>query len=98
MPLTTKTSQRQPDQPHQEGQQQDAEDKRQRKADPAGATCLRLGNPRHDDGQEDDVVDAENDFERRERQQRRPGFSTGEKMHHALSDRRKRMALSLATT
>ena len=45
-PFTVMTGSRQPDQPHQEAEQDDAEHQRQRKADLARACGLRLGGMR----------------------------------------------------
>ena len=76
---------RQPDQPDQEAKQKDAEHQGQQQPDLPRAFCLRLRNPRHDDRQEDDVVDAEHDLQRRQCQQRRPSFRTGEEFDHAFA-------------
>ena len=88
----------QADQPHQQAEQEDAENEREREPDLPRALRLRLGNASDDNRQEDDVVDAEHDLERRQRQQRRPCFRTGQEFDHDLSDRNSRNAPSLATT
>ena len=57
-----------PNQPYQQAEQEDAEQKRERQPDLSGAIGLRLPNSGNDDGQKNYVVDAENDFERRQGQ------------------------------
>ena len=74
---------RQPDQPHQQAEQQNSKHQRQRQADLPRALRLPFGYPRDDDRQEDDVVDTENDFQRRQRQQGGPGFGAGPQFDHA---------------
>ena len=44
---------------------------------------LRLGQARHQDGDEHDIVDAEHDLERAQRDERGPGMRIGQKIEHA---------------
>jgi hypothetical protein len=53
------------DKPHQHAEQQDAEYERQRQSDLARPICLGAGDTGDDDREEDHIVDAENDLERR---------------------------------
>ena len=76
---------RQPDQPDQEAEQKDAEHQRQQQPDLPRTCCLRLRNPRYNDRQEDNVVDAEHNLQRRQCQQRRPSFRTGKEFDHAFA-------------
>ncbi len=85
----------QPDQPNQDRQQRDAEDQRQRQPELSRTLGLMLGNPRDQHGDEDDVVDAENDLEHRQGHQRGPRFGTGEKLHHAFTRFARRTTMSL---
>ena len=87
----------QADQPHQQAEQENAEQKRERQPDLPRALGLRLRDARDDDRQKDHIVDAENDFQRRQGQQCCPGFGAGQQRDHALSDLRSRIAASLAT-
>ena len=52
-------------------------------ADPAGEVAPAFGQLAREDGDEDDVVDAEDDLERRQRQQGDPGLWVGEDLHVA---------------
>ena len=90
-------SSRESDQPHQQAEQQDTEHQRKRQSDLARTPGLCRRDTGHDDGQKDDVVDAKNDLERRQRQQRRPRFRTRQKFDHALSDLTNRIAASQPT-
>ena len=69
---------RQSDQPHQQAEQQDTKHQRKRQSDLPRAFRLPRRNARHDHREEDDVVDAEHDLERRQGQQRRPRFGAGQ--------------------
>ncbi len=88
---------RQTDQPHQGAEQENPKQQRQRQPDLPRPCGLLLRNPGDDDRQEDDIVDAEHDFECGQRQQRGPGFRAGQECDHALNDLSNRIAESLAT-
>ena len=75
----------QADDPGQAEQERDAAEQRQRQADLACQPLLVLGQAPRDDRQEDQVVDAEHDLERGEREQARPGVRIGKELHHARS-------------
>ena len=83
MPFIGEDVLRQPDQPHQQAEQHNSKHQRQREANLPRALRLPLGYARDDDRQENDVVDAENDFQRRQRQQGGPGFGAGPQFDHA---------------
>ena len=87
----------QADQPHQHAEQQDAKHQRQQQADLARALRLRGRNARDDHRNENDIVDAEHDFQRRQGQQRRPGFRACQQFYHALNDFIFRITASLPT-
>jgi hypothetical protein len=87
--ITSEQSRDRIGQPHQIGQaeqQQDAEDKRERKADLARAARIARRAARHQHRNEHDVVDAEHDLERRQRDQRGPGIRIGQEVEHGVGD------------
>ncbi len=64
------------DDPGERGEQRDAHDHRARQADATGTPLLLTGKLARQDGDEDDVVDAEDDLEHRQREQAQPRFGT----------------------
>ena len=72
----------QPRQPHDGEQQRDAREHRQREAGDARRLAPLRRQPAHQDGDEDDVVDAEHDLERRQRDERYPRLRIGQQLHH----------------
>ena len=64
-------------------QQQDAHAHGREDAHAAGAVALILGQLVGEDGDEDDVVDAEHDLERGQRQQRDPDLGVRQQFHGA---------------
>src|ERR1700754_2523229 len=87
----------QSNQPYEKAEQHDTEQERESEADLARAPCLFFRDNGDDNRNENDVVDTENDLERRQRQQGSPGFRARQEFHHAWSDLTSRIALSLAT-
>ena len=75
-------------QPGQGEQQHQAEDQRQRQADLARPLGLLLAAAGHQHRDENKIVDAEDDFERGERNQRRPGMRVEQQIKHACLRRR----------
>ena len=63
-------------------QQQDPGPHRQPQAESACGVALRLGQATDQDRDEDDVVDAQNDFKRGERRQRYPRVRIGDPIEH----------------
>src|SRR6266480_2232138 len=73
-----------PREPHDAGEREQQEDARhhgEREAHGTGARLLAGGQLTGQDRDEDDVVDAEDDLEHRQREQRDPGFGRGEPGH-----------------
>jgi hypothetical protein len=71
--------------PHQGGQgkqQRDPAEQRKREAEPPGAGAAALIEVLHQNGDKDDIVDAEDDFERRQADQRGPGIEAGDEVPH----------------
>ena len=62
-------------------EQQNPRPHRDRQPEGAGALLLRLGQPARENRNEDDVVDAEDDLERREGEEGDPGFGGGDPGH-----------------
>jgi hypothetical protein len=71
----------QPHDPRQEQQQQDARAHREAEAKEPRALPLRLGQAPDENADEDDVVDAENDLEQRQRRKRNPRFWRSDPLH-----------------
>ena len=69
-------------QPRQDQQQSDPHEHREKEADPPREFAPRGRQPVDEDRDEDDVVDPEHQFERRQRDERDPGFRTDEKVEH----------------
>ena len=72
----------QADQPGQGEQKKDTEDERQAEPDLARPRHVGRGEPRHDNGDEYDIVDAEHDFQRAQGDECSPGVRIGEKIEH----------------
>jgi hypothetical protein len=70
--------------PGKRGQQQDAGRHGCGQPQRAGAGALRLGKPAGEDRDEDDVVDAQDDFQAGEGQQGDPGLGVGDPLHRAV--------------
>src|SRR2546423_2621209 len=68
----------QSDDPRKRREERDAGDHRAEQSDAPRATLLLLGEFPRQDGNEDDVVDAEDDLEHRQCEQTEPGFWTRE--------------------
>jgi hypothetical protein len=66
----------------------DAHEHRAQQADQAGPLLLRGRQLSGEDRDEDDVVDAEDDLERRQRRQRNPDLRVGHPVHASLLRRR----------
>src|SRR5262249_31368986 len=64
--------------PYDREQQRDARQHRERKPGSTGGRAPRCWQPLDQDGDEDDVVDAENDLEQRQREERQPEVWTGD--------------------
>ena len=62
-------------------EQQDPRPHREREPDRAGARLLGIGEFAGENRDEDDVVDAEDDLERREGEEGDPGFGGGKPVH-----------------
>ncbi len=75
---------RQPDDPGEREQQHDARDHRAQQAEAACARLLRDGQLPGEDGDEDDVVDAEDDLEERQRPEGNPSLWVSNPVHHLL--------------
>ena len=69
------------DDPGDHQQQRDTEYQCERQAQAASTVGLLLGQARNQDRDEDDVVDAEDGLEQRERGERDPGLWVGEPVH-----------------
>ena len=67
-------------------QEGDAGEHGQPEAEDAPWVLLFCGHPANNDRQKDDVVDAEDDFKRGERQQRDPRFGADEQFHEVQSE------------
>ncbi len=67
--------------PAEREQQQDPHQHRQHQTDLAGPLLLGLGELSRQDGEEDDVVDAQDDLEDRERGEANPGLRVGYPVH-----------------
>jgi hypothetical protein len=70
------------DDPGEREEQGHAPEQRQREPDLARHALLVLGQAPRDDREEDQVVDAEHDLERRQRQEARPHLVVGQKLQH----------------
>jgi hypothetical protein len=81
---------RQPEDPGDRQQQQDADPHREPETDPAPSCLLLRRQPSRDDREEDDVVDAEHDLQDRQRRQRDPRLGVGQEFHgpRVIEDRK----------
>jgi hypothetical protein len=75
---------RQAHDPAERQQQRDARDHRERQAGAARLVALCSGEPAHQDGQEDDVVDAQHDLEGREHPEGDPQRRVEQQFHGGL--------------
>src|SRR5262245_7980802 len=74
---------REPSEPDDGEEQRDARDHRERKPADARRVALLRRQPPDENRDEDDVVDAENDLEQRQRDECDPGLWVGEQLEHA---------------
>ena len=72
----------QADDPGDGAQQRQPQHQREADADAPGERALRLGQVVGHDGDEDEVVDPEDDFHGHQRKERGPGFGRGEEVEH----------------
>jgi hypothetical protein len=79
----------QPHDPGERQQQQDARQHRQQQPQPPCQRAARLGKAPDQDRDEDDVVDAEHDLQRRQGRERDPGVGVGEPVEHRITSRRR---------
>ncbi len=82
--LLTEDGEKRLDQPADPGEQEqepDAHEHGEGEADPSRELAARLGQLVHEDRDENDIVDAEHELERRQREKSDPGLRIGQQFH-----------------
>src|SRR5438046_3406859 len=74
----------QPADPGEQEEEPDAHEHGEEQSDPSRELPARLGHLVHENGNEDDVVDAEHELERREREKGDPGVGIGQHLHRKV--------------